>query len=517
MNKSKYKLFLSAIALITGMFIMNSCTQSIPKTTMQTETKPIIFPDYTDITIPNNLAPINFRIEEKAQKHLVLIKGDEGKGIRIKSTNQLIDIPQRKWKKFLKINTGKSITIEIFSKKKGEGWVKYPPIKNIVSSKSIDSHIAFRHINAGYILWEKMGIYQRNLENFSKDPILLNDRTDKNCMNCHSFGNYDPGKMMIHLRRPPSGTLLYNNNEATMLNTSTPYTMSACVYPAWHPNGKIIAYSVNLIEQRFHTAVSEKINVYDKASDIVLYDIEKNIITTTPELSTRKLENLPTWSPKGDYLYYIVGPEYHPDSSYQTVKYDLMRIAYNEHNGTWGKPETLLKSSDTGMSITFPEVSPNGKYLVFCMANQGYFTVYNPTSNLYILNLETGQYNELPVNSNHVESYHSWSSDGNWLLFISKRLDGIYSRVYFTCIDEKGKATKPFILPQKDPGYNEKLTVNYNRPVFVKGKVKIRASELARAAFNETREVIFDPSIDIDALSGASRYQKRDVINEHTN
>jgi len=503
-------------AILLALLLSISCSQEPKNATVISETAKI-FPDYSNITIPSNIAPLNFRVEEKANKYVAVVSGNSGKKIIIKSTNQLIDIPINKWKKLLKSNINKDITIDIFLKKQGQKWIKYPTITNTIAADEIDNHIVFRHINAGYILWEKMGIYQRNIENFDQKPILLNDRTDKNCMHCHTFSNYNPEKMMLHLRRPPSGTLLYNNSEVKMLNTATPYTMSACVYPSWHPNGKIIAYSVNKIEQKFHSAAEGKINVYDKASDLVLYDIDKNMITTTPVLSTKNRENLPSWSPDGNFLYYISGPPYSQEDDITGVKYDLVRIAFDQQTNTWGKPDTLLKASETGMSITFPEISPDGKHVVFCMADQGYFTVYNPSSDLYIMDLETRKYSKLPINSDQVESFHYWSSNGKWLMFISKRLDGLYSRVYFTHIDENGNASKPFILPQKDPDYYKSLTLNFNRPVFVTGEVKISAEKLSEAAFGKPDNVKFDPTVNVDALSGASRFEKQDISTEHTN
>jgi hypothetical protein len=174
--------------------------KSIPKNAMTENKSAIISPDYIGITLPPNIAPINFKIEEKAEKYLVSISNSEGKKIIIKTSDPVISIPPAKWRNLLKNSVGKDITIEIFIKKSGQNWSKFPVIKNHIADDEIDNHIVFRHINSGYILWEKMGIFQRNLENFDEKPILLNSRTDRNCMNCHSFSNYDPGKMMLHLR-----------------------------------------------------------------------------------------------------------------------------------------------------------------------------------------------------------------------------------------------------------------------------------------------------------------------------
>jgi hypothetical protein len=132
------------------------------------------------------------------------------------------------------------------------------------------------------------------------------------------------------------------------------------------------------------------------------------------------------------------------------------------------------------------------------------------------MDLATRKYRKLPVNSSEVESYHSWSSNGRWLLFVSKRMDGLYSNVFFSHIDTAGNATKPFVMPQKDPDYYLINTVNFNRPVFITDKVGIKAGTLARAAYFNKTDVEFDPDVDIDALSGATMI-KQDVTKEHTN
>ena len=336
-------------------------------------------------------------------------------------------------------------------------------------------------------------------------PVLLNLTTEKNCMNCHTFCSNNPDKMMLHLRSSPSGTILYNNGNIQMLNTGTRFTMSSCVYPSWHPGGDIIAFSVNKIKQKFHSAGRQSQTVIDRASDLVLYDIKKNMITTSPKVSTGRLENLPNWSPDGKYLYFISGPKYNEMAPDTLVKYDLMRISYDINTGEWGEVDTVLLAAETGKSITFPEVSPDGKYLLFCMCEYGYFSVYSPGSDLYLMDLESFDYKKLDINSTHVESFHSWSSNGRWFLFISKRIDGLNSRIYFSYIDKEGNVYKPVLLPQRDPSFYSTSIYNFNRPVFIKEKVRLSTNKLTKAAYSNIVEVNFDPEVDIDALSGATR------------
>ncbi len=508
--KNKYlNAFIIFILLIILLFI-NIFKRSGIRNYVENESMPHIFPDYTSTMIPPNIAPLNFTIEEKGSKYYVSIYSEDSKEIKILSRNGKIVIPKRKWKRFLNDNRGKSVFTDVYIKNPGATWEKYKTIENTVASEEIDSYVAFRLINPAYMLWEKMGIYQRNIENYSMKPVLLNLTTENNCMNCHTFCSNDPDKMLLHLRSSPSGTILYNNGTLQMLNTGTRFTMSSCVYPSWHPGGEIIAFSVNKIKQKFHSAGGKSQTVIDRASDLVLYDIKKNMITTSPKVSTGRLENLPNWSPDGKYLYFISGPKFNETAPDTLVKYDLMRIFYDVDKRLWGDVDTVLLAAETGKSITFPEVSPDGKYLLFCMSDYGYFSVYSPGSDLYLLDLESFDYRKLDINSTHVESFHSWSSNGRWFLFISKRIDGLNSRIYFSYFDKEGNVYKPVLLPQRDPSFYNTYIYNFNRPVFIKEKVRLSANKLTKAAYSNVIEVSFDPEVDIDALSGATRIKMED-------
>ena len=190
-----------------------------------------------------------------------------------------------------------------------------------------------------------------------------------------------------------------------------------------------------------------------------------------------------------------------------------MRISYDAGTGQWGKVDTVLLAEETGKSISFPEISPDGRYLMFCMADYGYFTIYSPSSDLYLMDLKTFDYSKLDINSPQVESYHSWSSNSKWFLFASKRIDGLNTMIFFSYLDDEGIAHKPVLLPQRDPEFYSTFIYNFNRPVFITEKVKVNPKRLTRAAYGKIQKVNFDPAVDIDALSGATRIKKEDINN----
>ncbi len=466
---------------------------------------PDIFPDYTGIVIPPNIAPLNFDIKEQGIKYLVKITADKGKQVNILNRSSLVKIKKKAWQELLMSNKGREITFDVYILNSDRKWIKYKPFIMQVADEKIDEYLAYRLINVGYILWEKMGIYQRDLTSFKERPIMHNRNTKGNCINCHSFCNNDPEKVMFHMRDAYSGTIVSVKDSLFKVNMSTPYTMSSGVYPSWHPDGQHIAFSVNIVRQWFH-AVDKRNEVYDRASDLIVYNLKTNTITTSPKVSTKRRETLPNWSPDGKYLYYCSAPELSDTIKFDEVKYDLLRIPYDTENNKWGEVDTVLLSSELGKSISFPKISPDGKYLIFCLASHGYFTIYNVSSDLHIINLETREHYPFPYNSDYVDSYHSWSSNGRWFVFSSKRSNGLCARPYICYFDENGKSYKPFLLPQKDPRFYYSFVNNYNVPELIKSSVSVNRNKLLETVIDEPINAEFDRNVDLDALSGATRF-----------
>ena len=97
-----------------------------------------------------------------------------------------------------------------------------------------------------------------------------------------------------------------------------------------------------------------------------------------------------------------------------------------------------------------------------------------------MIDLTTGEARNVEeINSPDVESYHSWSDNGRWVVFSSRRYDGTYTRPFFAHIDKDGKASKPFELPCADPDYHRQFMRSYNIPEFMRGPVTIRPQDFA--------------------------------------
>jgi hypothetical protein len=486
--------------------VIASCKPDYVKKSTELNKEANIFPDYKNIVIPCNIAPLNFTVNEEGIEFAARFSDENQKGFSIVSKTPKIIIPQKKWGSLLNANIGKKIDIKIYVKDKNKNWSAYNVFSDSVVADKIDPFIVYRRINAALVFWNNMSIVQRNLEGYDETEIVNNKNLKNGCVHCHTFQRNDPKSMLLHFRAGPSGTYIKTENKSMWLNTKTPYTLTGFVYPSWHPKGNLIAFSTNKINQSFYSHGNRTNYVRDIASDIVIFDIAENKVFTSPELATLNCENLPEWAPDGKFLYFIRCPQKSELPSDTLTKYDLMRISFDENTQKFGKAETILSSAKTNNSISFPAVSPDGKFLIFCMADYGYFTINNPTSDLYIMNLETHEYRKLELNSNYTESFHSWSSNSRWLVFASKRIDGVITMPFFSYIDSQGHASKPFVLPTEDPSAIETRLFNYNRPMFVKNRVESDQNELLEKVWSQPSNVWFDTiNVNVDSISGYER------------
>ncbi len=451
----------------------------VPAEAGDTGTEARIFPEYYRLTLPPNIAPLNFRILEPATAYRVKVTGSGGDTWMRRQRSPLVSFPVDEWHRILSGSAGGTVAWEILAKQ-GGSWRRFNRIEHRVSADTIDSFLVYRLVHAVYLLWRDMGIYQRNLTNFDESPLTENFSTGHGCMNCHSFAAKDPSRMLLHFRILHPGTLIWKEGELSVADTRRPYTLSGGVYPSWHPGGKHIAFSVGKLSPHLTTRLGKTVDVADKASDLMVYDLERDSVISSPAVSTGRRENMPAWSADGRTLYFISAPEAvrGDEESLLHSRYDLMRSGFDAESGSLGEAEPVLGSDETGMSVSMPSVSPAGRLMTCSMSDYGYFTIFHQNSDLYLIDLEKETFRKLELNSDHAESYSTWSSNGRWLVFSSKRLDGVMTRPYIAHIDSQGVAGRPFLLPQKDPSLYSRLTANFNRPELVKSRVKLRPVQI---------------------------------------
>lgn len=478
------------VYLMVGMLMvcmvmaLSSCSQQVNITKLLASA-PVIFPDYQGVTIPQQIAPLHFRVEKELGEVVAAkFSTDGGKVVEVSADGNDICISEADWKDLLSSvlrendssrKSSSSIHVQVIVKRNGE-YCGYKPFSIYVSPDSIDPYIAYRLIEPGYEQWYKMGIYQRCLSDYSQSPILENTVTGNNCMNCHNFCNRNAKQMMLHLRAGKLGGTYVMQGDGLAKKLSIDVdSIKSLVYPAWHPSGKLIAFSTNDTHQGFHSSDRNRIEVYDQKSDVVVYDLASNHIFTSPLLSSqRSFETYPCFSPDGKRLYFCTADSVEMPRRYKDVKYSVCSIAFDAAHHAFGtEVDTLFSAHTTGKSAVMPRISPDGKWLVVTVADYGCFPIWHHEADLCIINLQTKEWQPLSAaNSRDTESYHSWSSNGRWLLYASRRVNGLYSMPYIVHIDAQGKPSKPFLLPQSSPDYYDKCLKSFNIPEFVAGKVK---------------------------------------------
>lgn len=443
--------------------------------------QPEIFPDYTEVTIPCNIAPMNFQVISQEGRAWMAEVTAEDETITIRSCSGLISFRKGQWKKLL--STAGEISIQIYEKRDGK-WLAYRKFSMYVTGDEVDPYLAYRLITPGYSLWREMSICQRDLESFKESRIYSNTQGKGNCVNCHSFCDRDPDQMLFHLRSEFAGTYVFRNGGKEKLDTKTDRTISALVYPYWHTSGRYVAFSVNKTNQVLHSTDPNRIEVFDEASDVVVYDVDNHQIMTSEHLcSDTAFETFPTFSSDGRSLYFCSSKAVEPmPKGFKEVRYSLCRVDFDPSDCSFGKTvDTLYNASVQGGSVSFPRISPDGRYFAFTLSGYGNFSIWHKDADVYCIDLYSGSLSEMTaLNSDDVESYHSWSGNGRWMVVSSRRDDGLYTRPYISYVDENGKARKPFLLPQKDPKkYYDSQMFSYNIPEFVEGKIDLDGRQIA--------------------------------------
>jgi hypothetical protein len=237
---------------------------------------PAIHPDYAGIVIPANIAPLNFVIAEPAARYVVRIHAPRGQMLEIAGRSPRIIIPPGPWHELLAANRGEPLEIDVFAGDDAGAWRRFQPIANHIAAEDIDNHLVYRKIKPLYNWYGPIGIYQRDLETYKEKPLFRNTLLAgrNGCPNCHTFLANRPETMILHIRGPSGGTLFLRDGQLQKVDTRTKHSPSAAAFASWHPSGKLLAFSTNLVQQFFHTARAEVRDAYDLNSDIMLYLVD---------------------------------------------------------------------------------------------------------------------------------------------------------------------------------------------------------------------------------------------------
>ena len=108
--------------LAAAVLLMSSCAKhpSVPSAFSESSVLPPIFPDYCNVTVPCNIAPLNFMLPtgeyEACVARFTTPDGQQqtyGNGVKVQ-------IAESEWHAMLDASKGKSIKVEVWGQKEGE-------------------------------------------------------------------------------------------------------------------------------------------------------------------------------------------------------------------------------------------------------------------------------------------------------------------------------------------------------------------------------------------------------------
>lgn len=428
------------------------------------ELVPPMQPDYTDITFPANIAPLNFKLEGADALELEICGSH---AYRFKSGGPTLRFPMKKWKAMLAREAGNTLKLSL-SARMGREWVRYAPFTWDVSADSLDRYLSYRLIEPAYEVWNVLSIEERDIETFETRLLADNTRTEGACINCHTANRGGGAQTsFMHVRGSKGGTLYSRDGQMRKLNTATDSTAGAAVYGEISADGRYGIFTTADIRPILHSGRENKLEVFDASSDLILLDFDQGTVSDSPLVKGAEFqETFPCWSADGRTVYFCRSKALPQPAGTFDMHYDLYAIDFDPSTGRLGDTlQLVIDAAAAGKSISFPKCSPDGKYILLTVSDYGTFPIWHRETDLWLYEIETGAVSRLDgVNGKYSDSYHCWSSTGRWICWASKRDDRLYGKPYFAHVSADGTVSKPFVLPQKDPDSYLTTLKSYNIP-----------------------------------------------------
>jgi hypothetical protein len=260
------------------------------------------------------------------------------------------------------------------------------------------------------------------------------------CLGCHAVS--PRGRAAVQVRDPYDprvGILDVATGSVTEMALPDP-PFGRCSGLGWAPDGAlVVAMNLRHTDERF----DDGFRLTHHASDLARVEPDGGGWALIPGASDPALvEDFPAVSPDGATLAFVRGREIVTDrGALDVVLLDLAGEA---------APEPLAGASGDGRASYFPRFSPDGRWIAFVRSDGGYFA--RPSSDLYLVSTAGGEPRRLGVNTHgRMDSWPSWSLDGHWLVWASRRDDPDHTRAYLTEVDDEGRCSPPVPFPGEVP------------------------------------------------------------------
>ena len=129
------------------LLVLTGCQADI-KLTGQIDTLPTIYPDYQGVTIPPNIAPLNFEVVTEEEGEWGLLIQTTEQTYSVYAEERLFVFEEDFWKSLLADNRGKALTFQICLKV-NDGWKAYQSFEMDVAEEDIDPYMVYRLIPPG--------------------------------------------------------------------------------------------------------------------------------------------------------------------------------------------------------------------------------------------------------------------------------------------------------------------------------------------------------------------------------
>jgi hypothetical protein len=457
--------------------------------TINTANETVLNPYPSGATIPINICPLNLSYSKRATTIITVIDSCQKTIYSEKEFFRKQFKPsEKKWRKWLSEAAGGQI--EICHKNVKHIW--------FIAADPIDRFIFYRKTFLNEDT-RKMFVEERDIENFNERILIDNSKMQNTCINCHNGKNNNINYSLLHVRNysinqssSHVGTYLIRNGKASKIRLNKlPPPYNKLVYWDFNPTQEIIAFSTNVMGG----AITYQKNghpedfMIDTLGMIVLYDIKEDTFITNPEFSDTAEYSFPTWDSSGKILYYCKGPKRKTEKPWEFL-FDLCSVSFDSETGTFGKETIIFPFSQCGVSVTIPKIIPNTNKIIVTVHKSSGSIPLLTDGDYYILDLDKtqdssfqigttpqsrrtctvpqGKYAKITeaesINTSDHEKYHSFSSNGRWMIFSSGRLAGEMSVPHIVYVDKNGQFGKPFALPQKSPTYYTSSLWSYVYP-----------------------------------------------------
>lgn len=476
----RYRQYLISFLAAVVCLLLPGCGSGDVVTAVDGSEGPLVtYPDYKDVTIPANIAPLNYRyaMKDVRKARTTFTVGD--KSVTIKGCK--VEWPLRRWKAFLEGVEGQTISVEAEALVEGstvkDNWKLY------VSKDKIDAYLTYRLIEPSYQMYHEVSIEERCIENFDETTICDYKHTKNACMNCHIHGQQRGDLSMFYIRGGKGGAILNRDGKLRKLTLNAPGMLSGTVYGEIHPSGRFGVFSTNIILPGLHSISGGRMEIYDSASDLTVADFDNNQMINLPHIArSDRFETFPCFSADGESVIWCVADSLAVPQDIKKLKYSLVRAAFDPETGHISEQvDTLWNAEVNNASVCHPKASPDGRWIMFTVADYGTFPLYHTECTLHLIDLKTGEDKPLDaMKGDRSDTYHSWSSDSRWFVFASKRGDSQYGKPWFCHLDEDGNPTKPFVLPQKSSRFYDNTLKSFNVPDIARSSTGMTVRDASR-------------------------------------